>query len=114
MRVVSICHAGTLGETPIWVMSATEPSGDPLERAPRLGATTHGWRPISVKIQPKDAAAKGMGMLARASCESRSEPGARPRLVAHSPHAASAKEAAPSPIMRRKDQNTAICGGRKS
>ena len=32
-----------------------------MDRASRFGTTTHGWRPISVKIQPKEAARKGRG-----------------------------------------------------
>src|SRR5699024_2822406 len=69
-----------------------------------LGATTQGWRPISVKIQPAKFAKKGMGKAMRAMAESHFAPETRPLRLSHRPAAASAAEKAPKPIMSRNVQ----------
>ncbi len=69
-----------------------------------FGATTNGWRPISVKIQPKIFARNGARMLATARRISHVDAGTVPFRVSH--HASAQPPAAitPKPIMRRKPQ----------
>src|SRR5690625_5581576 len=70
-----------------------------------LGCTTHGWRPISVKIQPKLEARKGIGSATRHSRENQVESGTLPLRSSHRPATARAAEKTPSPIISRKLQN---------
>ena len=82
--------AETEGDTPVLV--AISPK------------TSHGWRPISVKIQPKllpKTGSSGVAMMSQ--CHQRAA-GTRSRRVAHRTAAAAAIAAKPTPIMRRKDQ----------
>jgi hypothetical protein len=66
--------------------------------------TTQGCRPISVKIQPKQLAARGRTGMTRPARNSQREVGVRPRRCAQSTHAAMAAAASPKPIMNRKLQ----------
>ena len=77
----------------------------------RLGATTQGWRPISVKSQPKEQATKGSHAVRRAAAPRRGSDTRRPERVSHRAAAPMAAEARPRPIMRRKDQKVAISSG---
>ena len=70
-----------------------------------FGATTQGWRPISVKIQPKALATNGRGIMAMAVRRIQRFLGSRrpPRVIHQAPTAP--KEArAPKPIIARKLQ----------
>src|SRR5690554_4129261 len=95
---VSTCAADTDSETPNMVMRNTwsEPVG--------LGATTKGWRPISVKIHPKESARNGAGMVHTAALANHCWVGTRPRRVSHRATAPRAVAISPRPIMKRNDQ----------
>src|SRR5690606_8568328 len=71
--------------------------------------TTHGWRPISVKIHPKEFAnsgSRGRMIAVQSRYRVAREPcaGTRPRRSAHRIHAPPAIATKPRPIMRRKLQ----------
>src|SRR6266536_985042 len=83
----------TLGETPVVVCSNPK--------------TTQGWRPISVKIQPKLLAANGSPtdrMLAPQNQRAQRPSGSRPRRVSQRPSRATRIGSIPSPIINRNDQ----------
>ena len=91
--------AETAGETPVAVVMSPK--------------TVHGWRPTSVKIQPKEFAAIGKsGAATIIQCHQRARitaagPPSRSialRRVAHSAAIAVAIEASPAPIMSRNVQ----------
>ena len=72
-----------------------------------FGWITHGWRPISVKIQPEEFARKGKGIAARQPQEKMVAHlpfGRRPLRVNSQAKKARAREPTISPIMARKDQ----------
>jgi hypothetical protein len=71
-----------------------------------LGATTHGWRPISVKIQPKELARNGVAMMAIDPMRTQRLPVGswRPLRVFHQATTAPNEAMAPKPIMARKLQ----------
>ncbi len=95
IRLISTVPAETLGDTPADV-----------GRSPK---TSHGCRPISVKIQPNELAASGRkgSTTAQRSIHRPANvltEGARPRRVAHSIHEASAIESPPAVIIARNVQ----------
>jgi hypothetical protein len=81
--------------------------GDALSAVLSTPNTVHGWRPISVKIQPNEFAASGSTTAhgpsrqnqrvtrGSASCS---------RRVSHSPASPNTVTTRPSPIMKRNDQ----------
>ena len=75
-------------ETPRAVSSQT-PSTPP---GFGLGATTHGWRPISVKIQPNDEARNGVAIATMPSRPTHTLPLTRPLRVTQSATSASAAD----------------------
>src|SRR5690554_2259257 len=100
MSEVSTVLADTTVDTPSVVSSMTWSTG-----LAGLGCTTHGWRPISVKIQPKLEARKGIGSATRHSRENQVESVTLPLRSSHRPATARAAEKTPSPIISRKLQN---------
>jgi len=72
--------------------------------------TSHGWRPISVTIQPASVATQPM-KVAPAKVHSNQRGAATPRRVIQAPNHASASIAKPSPTMMRKAKNTGATGG---
>src|SRR5690606_31764761 len=96
---VSTVPPDTTPETPSAVSMYTLSTG-----LAGLGCTTHGWRPISVKIQPKEAARNGIGRATRHSRENHRLSVSRSLRSSHSPHTASTAEKTPSPIISRNDQ----------
>ncbi len=66
--------------------------------------TIHGWRPTSVKIQPKRVGEDGQERSGDGGISSQRCVGARPLRVSHSTASAMAAAAMPSPIMRRNVQ----------
>src|SRR5689334_24371303 len=80
----------TLGETPLAVVMRPK--------------TSQGWRPTSVKIQPKLLAKTGRSGAATAAYASHRAVGVAPLRVSHSTARAMSAVAIPSPIMRRKVQ----------
>src|SRR3954471_19470548 len=87
-------------ETPRAVSSQT-PSTPP---GFGLGATTHGWRPISVKIQPNEDARNGGASAAMPSRPTHTLPVTRPLRVTQNATRASAADPSANPIIRRKPQ----------
>src|SRR5690554_2657563 len=87
-------------ETP-WAVKSHTPS---TPEGFGLGTTTHGWRPISVKIQPKIEARKGMGIARMPSRANHGLSVVRPLRVSHSAATARAAEKAARPIMSLKLQ----------
>src|SRR6478735_11849726 len=90
----------TLGDAASAVIRRS--SGMPLG----LGATTHGCRPISVKIQPVALARNGVAMTAMDPTRSQrlSVGSSRPRRVFHQATTAPNEAMAPKPIIDRKPQ----------
>ena len=66
--------------------------------------TTHGWRPISVKIQPHELANVTAIGRDRPRVPSHATPGVRPLRVSHRISAAPPAAKKPRPIMKRNDQ----------
>ncbi|MEI2652706.1 MAG: hypothetical protein V9G12_11230 [Microthrixaceae bacterium] len=76
-------------------------SGMPLG----FGATTHGWRPISVNIQPNALARNGVAITAIVATGSHFHAGrSRPRRVRQRPATAPKAAMAPNRIIRRNAQ----------
>ena len=69
-----------------------------------FGATTHGWRPISVNTHPEMLARNGVGMVSSANQETQRLLGVRPPRVSHSTVRANNTGIASNPIIKRKDQ----------
>src|SRR6478752_5711227 len=69
-----------------------------------LGATTKGWRPISVKIHPAELAAKGARIPSRASRMIHGERGTVPLRVSHRATTAAKAASPPKVIIKRKPQ----------
>ena len=69
-----------------------------------LGATTNGWRPISVKIQPAALAPNGARIPNTARRMRPREAGTVPLRVAHSARRAARAATPPKPIIIRKPQ----------
>ena len=88
---VSTSTCSTPGETPFAVVISPN--------------TTHGWRPISVKIQPKELA-RAAGTAARCAAPQDQRPRGRPAAPGRPAGASAAIAAAsrPRPIISRKDQ----------
>lgn len=66
--------------------------------------TIQGWRPISVKIQPKELASSGSTGMTRPARSSQRLVGVRPLRWLQSTSSAMAAAARPKPIMKRKLQ----------
>src|SRR6478672_10018198 len=80
----------TFGETPLAVVIRPK--------------TSQGWRPTSVKIQPKLLAKTGRSGAATAAYANHLDVGVRPLRVSHRTASAMSAVTMPSPIMRRNDQ----------
>src|SRR3954468_20432090 len=80
----------TLGETPLAVVIRPK--------------TIQGWRPTSVKIQPKLLARTGRSGAATAAYANHRDVGMRSLRVSHRTATAMSEVAMPSPIMKRKVQ----------
>ena len=87
---VQTIHGVDVGETP-WLVC----------RSPN---TTQGWRPISVKIQPKLIPASGINGIARPARANHLDFGVRPFRVAHNAHSANTDASSPTPIINRNIQ----------
>ena len=83
--------------------SPRETPGDTLAAVSSSPTTVHGWRPISVRIQPKMFAASAAGRPSIATGYIHA-PGSRPRRVSHSPTTPTPIPAIPSPIISRNAQ----------
>src|ERR1051325_2666930 len=79
-------------------------AGEPLSAVLKTPNTVHGWRPISVKIQPNEFASSGMATVVMAAVQSQRLVGVRPLRLAHRASAAIAMARPPKPIIRRNDQ----------
>ena len=79
-----------LGETPSLVLSRLK--------------TIHGWRPISVKIQPTIRAARGSGKAHTAIRDTHLFFGKRPLRISQRPAAERSTGSIPSPIIHRNAQ----------
>jgi hypothetical protein len=66
--------------------------------------TIHGWRPISVKIQPNELPSSGVSGRRRASLPHQTLRGIRPRLNAQSTQIAASADDMPMPIINRNVQ----------
>src|SRR5689334_24105461 len=78
--------------------------GEPLSAVLKTPKTVHGWRPISVKIQPNELASSGMPTVVIAAIQSQRLAGVRPRRVAQSASSATTIASPPKPIIKRNDQ----------
>ena len=77
----------------------------------RLGTTTQGWRPISVKIHPKEAAMKGSGMVHSATRAHSLVVMRRSLRLSHRITAPTPTDTVPRPIIMRKDQKVTMTSG---
>ena len=78
--------------------------GETLAAVSSCPTTVHGWRPISVRTQPKMFAASAAGSAAIATRYIHRCRGSAPRRVSHRPITPTPTPASPSPIISRNDQ----------